>query len=270
MTAPPRAGGWVLRRYLDRLEIDRPGDPDPDGLRRLHRRHLERVPFENLSIHLGEPLLLDEVELVAKIVLRRRGGFCYELNGAFAWLLRAIGYRVDLLEAGVFTPEGLPGPRFDHLVLRVHLDEPWLVDVGFGDSHAEPLLIRTGVDQMDPNGVFRLVPGPGNGDGDTLDLVREGKPQYRFGLRSRALSDFDEMCRFHRTSSDSHFTRDTVCSLLTPRGRVTVSGRTLIVTEDGARSERDLDDAELLECYRETFGLHLPRLPRRPADGGAA
>lgn len=257
---------WVLDRYLHRLAIDPPGRPDLDGLRLLHRRHLESVPFENLSIHLDEPIVLDEVELVAKIAVRHRGGFCYELNGAFAWLLRRLGYRVDLLEAGVFTPDGLPGPHFDHLVLRVHLDDPWLVDVGFGDSHAEPLLLRTGFDQVDPNGTFRLLPGP-NGD-DAVDLARDGTPQYRSGLRPRALSDFEDMCRSHQTSADSHFTRKPVCSMLTPRGRVTVSGRTLIVTEDGVRTERDLEDEELRERYRDTFGLDLPRLPRGPRTRG--
>jgi N-hydroxyarylamine O-acetyltransferase len=248
--------GWMLRRYLDRLNVNWAGPADLDGLRHLHRRHLEHVPFENLSIHLGEPVVLDEVELVAKIVVRRRGGFCYELNAAFAWLLRSLAYRVDLLEAGVFRADGTAGPRFDHLVLRVHLEDPWLVDVGFGDSHTEPLLLQTRTDQKDPAGTFRLVDAP---DADrAVDLLREGVPQYRVTLQPHPLEAFTDRCRFHQTSPESHFTRNTVCSRLTPRGRVTLRGRTLITTTDGSRVERNLEDGDLLACYRDTFDLELP------------
>lgn len=255
--------GWMAQRYLGRLLVDGPAAPDRKTLRQLHRRHLETVPFENLSIHLGEPILLDEVELVAKIVDRRRGGFCYELNGAFAWLLRRLGYHVDLLEAGVFN-DGRPGPQFDHLVLRVRLasaddsDQPWLVDVGFGDNHLEPLRLEPGVDQVDPAGTFRLDLVPG---GDFADVSRDGQLQYRLELRPHPLAAFEAMCRYHQSSPDSHFTRNTVCSRATPGGRVTVRSRTLIVTEEGQRTERDLDGDELLACYRETFGIDLPRLP---------
>jgi N-hydroxyarylamine O-acetyltransferase len=264
-------GGWMADRYLERLEIDWGGVPDLAGLRRLHRHHLEHVPFENLSVHLGEPVVLDFVELVAKIVVRRRGGFCYELNGGFAWLLRSLGYRVDLLEAGVFGAKGAPGPHFDHLVLRVHLDEPWLADVGFGDNNLEPLPLRTGVDHSDPGGVFRLVDAADDRGAEAVDVLRDGAPQYRLAPTAHPLSAFEPMCRFHQSSPESHFTRNIVCSRPTRRGRTTLSGRTLVVTENGSRRERELADDELLACYRDTFGIELPRPPElRMARAGGA
>ncbi len=132
------------------------------------------------------------------------------MGRAFAWLLRALGYTVDLHEAAVFTPDGTPGPHFDHLVLCVRLAEPWLVDVGFGDNHSEPLLLRTGNDQVDRNGTFHLIPAPDASDvagsADAADLLRDGKPQYRVTLRPHPLSAFATMCRFHQTSPESHFT----------------------------------------------------------------
>jgi N-hydroxyarylamine O-acetyltransferase len=199
------------------------------------------------------------VELVAKVVDRSRGGFCYELNGAFAWLLRRLGYHVELLEAGVFQ-QGQPGPHFDHMALRVSLEEAqWLVDVGFGDNHLEPLAFKTGVDQVDPAGTFRLSPA-GTG-ARAVDLLRDGVPQYRLGLDPHPLSAFEHMCRFHQTSPESHFTRNTVCSRATPRGRLTLRAHTLIVTEDGRRTEEELDDDRLLACYHKTFGIDLPRVP---------
>ncbi len=251
--------GWMQGRYLDRLGVDWTGPADLEGLCRLHRAHLEHVPFENLSIHLGEPIVLDEVEIVAKIVVRRRGGFCYELNGGFAWLLRSLGYRVDFLEAGVFNPEGQPGRHFDHMVLRVHLADPWLADVGFGDNHLEPLPLATGVDHLDPSGLFRLVDTPAGTK--VVDLWRHGVPQYRLSLEAQPLSAFEEMCRFHQTPP-THFTQNTICSLATARGRVTLRDRTLIVSEDGGRQERELEsDDELRRCYRDSFGLDLHLLP---------
>jgi N-hydroxyarylamine O-acetyltransferase len=252
--------GWMRDRYLHRLQVAWEGRADYEALKRLHRRHLEEVPFENLSVHLGEPIVLDEVELVAKIVVRHRGGFCYELNGAFAWLLRSLGYQVEYLEAGVFH-DNRPGPHFDHMVLRVRLDEPqpqpWLVDVGFGDNHVEPLPFHVGTDKTDPNGNFRLVAAPADSEG-AVDLWRDGEAQYHLDLFPHPLSAFEERCRFHQSSPESHFTRNTICSRATPHGRVTLRARTLIVTEDGSRTERDLDDAELQACYRDTFGIDLP------------
>jgi arylamine N-acetyltransferase len=83
--------------YLKRIGAERPTAPTPEALRDLHARHQLAVPFENLSIHLGEPIVLDEDSLFDKIVLLRRGGFCYELNGAFGRLLTALGFAVSYL-----------------------------------------------------------------------------------------------------------------------------------------------------------------------------
>ncbi len=86
-----------LPAYLDRIAYTGPLVPNPEVLRNLHRAHLLSVPFENLDIALGREIVCDESAFVRKIVERRRGGFCYELNGAFAALLRAIGFQVTLL-----------------------------------------------------------------------------------------------------------------------------------------------------------------------------
>ena len=103
----------TLDAYLARIGATR-----ASTLVELHELHLAAVPFENLSIHLGEAIVLDEDLLVDKIVNRRRGGFCYELNGAFAALLRALGHDVRILSAKVFN-DGAYGPPFDHMALRV-------------------------------------------------------------------------------------------------------------------------------------------------------
>jgi N-hydroxyarylamine O-acetyltransferase len=251
--------------YLARIGAARPERPDAASLRQLQHRHLLTVPFENLSIHLGEPILLDGKALHDKLVGRRRGGFCYELNGAFAILLSTLGFKVTRLAARVHNPAGL-GPLFAHLALRVETPEPWLVDVGFGKFSSYPLRVDTRDDQPDPGGTFRVVPA---GDGD-LDVLRDGEPQYRVEARPRDLDDFEPTCWWQQTSPKSHFTQSLVCSLLTEDGRVTLSGATLINTVGSDRHERQLSgDAEILAAYETHFGIVLDRVPPLPAPAPA-
>jgi N-hydroxyarylamine O-acetyltransferase len=251
-----------LDAYLARLGLDRPGTVDAHALRKLQVRHLEVIPFENLSVHLGEPIGLAEDALFDKIVQRRRGGFCYELNGAFSFLLRELGFKVTLLAAKVFGPDGWLGPPFDHLALRVDLDEPWLVDVGFGRFSRHPLRLY-GVDaQHDPDGEFVLLDGP---DGD-IDVHQDGVPGYRLETRARQLSEFVPMAWWHSTSPASHFTQGPTCSLPTAGGRITLAGDRLIESIDGVRTERTLaGDQEILDAYRVNFGITLDKVPACPS-----
>src|SRR6516162_10789874 len=149
--------------YLNRVGVTTPAVADAAGLRTLHRAHQLTVPFENLSIHLGEPIGLDERELIDKIVRRGRGGFCYELNGAFALLLEALGAQVSRVAARVYGEAGL-SPPFDHLALIVRPPDgsgPWLADVGFGSHSDYPLLLEAREGQDDPGGRFSLADAVG-------------------------------------------------------------------------------------------------------------
>jgi N-hydroxyarylamine O-acetyltransferase len=247
-------------RYLARIGADRPSQPDAAALRELQLRHLLSVPFENLSIHLGEPIVLDEEALFAKVVDRHRGGFCYELNGLFAALLSALGYEVTLLAARVFGGDRM-GPPFDHMALRVGGPQRWLVDVGFGAHSHHPLRLELGLDQPDPAGTFRITT---TDEGD-LDVHLDGQPQYRAEPRPRALPDYEPTCWWHQTSPRSHFTRGPVCSLMTATGRVTLNDRRLIVTHGAERAERELaGEDEVLDAYRAHFGIALERVPAAP------
>ena len=243
--------------YLERINYRGPLDPTPETLRRLQVAHLLTVPFENLSIHAGEPVVLDDAALFEKIVGRRRGGFCYELNGLFAALLRALGFEVRMLSARVAKGDGEFGPEFDHMALLVTLEERWLADVGFGDSFVEPLLLdERGVQQQGAR-AYRI-----EDDGERLilsqrDVGGEWVAQYRFGLTPHAFADYAEMCLFHQTSPESHFTRGRVCTRLTPGGgRVTISRTRLITTDVDGRHERELaGEEDYREALREHFGV---------------
>lgn len=243
--------------YLARIGCDDDRASSARTLRRLHRAHLTSIPFENLDIHLGSPIVLDEAALYDKVVARRRGGFCYELNGLFAWLLERLGFEVDRVSAGVMT-RGRFGPEFDHLALIVRLDEPWLVDVGFGQSFQEPLRLVEGIDQVQGLDGYRLVQ---TDRGWLLNERRGDDPWttlYRFRRTPRALAEFAGMCRHHQESPDSSFTQRRLCSMATAEGRVTLAGETLIETAGDERRETPVtSDEDYRRLLRERFGVDL-------------
>ena len=244
--------------YLERINYRGPLTPTAETLRQLHVAQLTSVPFENLSIHIGDAIVLEDEALFEKIVMRRRGGFCYELNGLFAWLLRSLGFRVTMLAAEVMNARGEWGRPFDHMALLVTLEDSWLVDVGFGDSFLEPLRFAPQEEQVQGRYAYRL-----DSEGTRFVVTRRdgdqpARPQYRFDLTPYEYADYADMCRYHQTSPDSHFTRSRICSLATREGRVTISGMRLIVTTDDWRQEWDLaSEKDYLDALRERFGIVL-------------
>ena len=261
-------------KYLARIGYDGATGPTLATLRAIHRAHLYTVPFENLDIGAGHPIVLDGAALYDKIVVRRRGGFCYELNGLFALLLRALGFRVALLACGVYSNKrGAFGPTFDHLTLRVDLERPWLADVGFGDSFLHPLALDTEDEQVDSGRAAPLVAATSEGvwkdryriiaAADVRIMQRRDwagtwRDQFRFALTPRAWTEFAPMCHYHQTSPESGFTRGRVCSLATPSGRVSVTDERLIITERGAKRETPLvDEASRRAALRQYCGIVL-------------
>ena len=241
--------------YLERINYQGSRDVNAETLRALQVAHLLSVPFENLSIHAGEPIVLNDDALYTKIVKQRRGGFCYECNGLFAGLLRALGFDVAMLAAGVARPDGSFGPIFDHMALMVTLNERWLVDVGFGDSFVEPLLLDERSEQVEGKRAYKILE-----EDDYLILTRREMntwtPQYRFTLRPYQYEDFAGMCRYHQTSPESHFTQKRVCSRATESGRITLSDMRLIETKDDERNERVLVNGEEYDAaLQQHFGI---------------
>ncbi len=246
-----------IKAYLERINYQGSLMPTAATLRELQVAHLLAVPFENLSIHANEPIVLEDEALFTKIVEGRRGGFCYEANGLFAALLRALGFDVQMLSAGVANAESSFGPDFDHMTLMVSLEQRWLVDVGFGDSFLEPLLLDERGEQVQGSRAYKILQ-----DGAHLILMQreegdEWKAQYRFTLQARAYADYAEMCRYHQTSPQSHFTRARICSRATGEGRITLSDMRFInTTKEGARQERVLtSQEEYAAILREQFGI---------------
>ena len=266
------------QEYLARIAFTAPAHgefhrPSLALLRALHEAHMLAAPFENLSIHYGQPIVLREAALYDKVVRRRRGGFCYELNGMFAWLLRELGYEVTLLSAEVAESGGNFSSAYDHLALLIHQVDgaDWLADVGFGDSFRQPLRFQADVEQDGGDGhTYRLrvaqsLDGAQEQRGQFPywlveqrgdDSAVQWEPVYRFTLQPHTLADFTDRCIFQQTSPESHFTQRRICSLALSDGRISLSDLRLITTRDGEREERLLSsEDEYRAVLAERFGV---------------
>jgi N-hydroxyarylamine O-acetyltransferase len=255
---------WISS-YLRRVGYEGSLEPALETLQSLHERHLYSVPFENLDIHWKRPIVADTGRFITKIVDERRGGFCYELNGAFGALLREVGFDVTMLSGRVTTASGGFGPPFDHMALMVRLPDGsrWLADVGFGDSFVRPLSLDERGEQRDPAGTFRIVPGDEEWQ---MQMLRDGEwmTEYLFTLDPHALEDYAPMCHWQQTSPESSFTKKRICSLATEWGRITLTADQLIVTRDGVRQETPVSAEEWANVLRDTFGVVQAS---RPASG---
>jgi N-hydroxyarylamine O-acetyltransferase len=203
---------------------------------------------------LGRRIELVLPEILDKIVNQKRGGFCYELNSAFAWLLGKIGFSVNLLSARTYDGQSL-GPEFDHMLIQVNIDQPVIADVGFGDSFLLPLIPgRPECFQFDR--YYRMLNRENRWVMQERFEAGDWKSQYIFDMNSHPLHHFDAMCDYHQTSSSSPFTRKIVCSRATGEGRITFANGRYIENEQDHRDETMIgNEASLNKILRSKFGI---------------
>ena len=239
-------------KYLHRINYKGALNPSPETLAAVQEAHLLSVPFENLDIHNG--VKIDLTNLYDKIIIRNRGGFCYELNGLFYQLLKELGFNVKMVSARVHQGEKGFGAEFDHMTLIVRFgNEEYLADVGFGEFTMKPLKIELNKDISDPLGIFKIV----KHDDNYYAVMQKGEdgeffPRYIFSVTERVIDDFNGMCTFHQTSSESHFTQNKICSLPVKDGRITISGMKLITTLNGKTETRELESDEEVKLVLKT------------------
>ncbi len=250
-------------KYLRRIGIENSGiRANVENLKFLQKQHLLSVPFENLDIYWKIPIVLDDELFYRKIVEENRGGFCYELNGSFCNLLEKLGFANKIISAKVSDGEGNFGAEYDHLAILTKIDDTeLLVDVGFGSFSAEPLRFVSDVEQHDKEGIFAIR----KFDKNYFEVIKKDgdkwKSEYIFTDKPRNLSEFEEMCNFHQTSPESHFTRGKICSLMTENGRKTLTDQRFIETKDQIKNEAIINsEAEFNEILEREFHIQ-PKLP---------
>ncbi|GAA0195051.1 arylamine N-acetyltransferase [Fulvivirga kasyanovii] len=249
--------------YLNKIGYEGVLEPTLEVLKHLQKAHLLNIPFENLDIHFGHYIELDVDKIYRKVVAGSRGGFCYELNGLFYELLFALGYKTKRISARVFDSKKGYSKEYDHLAVIVEIDgDEYLTDVGFGEFTFAPLKIEPDSIQHDERGNFMV---------DMLDenwfrvSKIEGKqvvPQYIFKNIDRAFSEFSEMCQYHQSSPESHFTQKRLISRPTENGRITITGNRLKIKAGEEVTETELDDEAAFD--RELwhhFGVKVKHQP---------
>ncbi len=250
-----------IESYLERIDYHGPIAATRAALAALQRAHMLTVPFENLDIvPLHQPIYLDEQSLWDKIVAHRRGGFCYELNGIFAWLLKQIGFQITYLNARVFGGNGGLGPDFDHLALLVRSKQQagtWLADVGFGDSFVEPLDFAEH-EHTEGSRAYRLENNSGGFITWQQNYDGQWKRMYFFDLTPhRFPSEYEAACVYQQRSPETSFTRRSVVSRLTENGRITLERDKFIRTENGKRQETEFSKEQWPALLQEHFGIML-------------
>lgn len=225
-------------------------------LAHLQSLHMQHVPFENLDVIRKVPIYLNLETIYEKIVTQHRGGYCYELNGLFHWLLQELGFDAKLISATVMKPDGTAAKADTHAAILVELDAPYLMDVGFGDSTISPIPLG-GERHTDHSGTYKIELH----DEIFYDLIREedGKERilYRFSTAEKQLADFHEGCVFNQVSEKSTFTHDDLVTRATENGRITLSGLQLTRSENGKKEKTELTDEEKIHVLKTEFGIEL-------------
>jgi N-hydroxyarylamine O-acetyltransferase len=247
-----------LEAYLGRIGAPAPAAADLESLRALHLAHRAAVPFENIDIQLGEPIRLDLDSLQAKLVGERRGGYCFEQNTLFLYVLRALGFTVQPCEARVRPPGSDRITPRTHMVLIARVgDADWLLDVGFGASGPlEPVALRAG-EQEQHGRTYRVGR---EGAEHVLQLRdREGwRDLYVFVAEPRHPIDFEVANWFTSTHPESHFVVTLTVQLATAAARDVLHNLTYTRSTLQGDEVREIPRAELVPFLAETFGIDLP------------
>jgi N-hydroxyarylamine O-acetyltransferase len=247
-----------LDAYLSRIQLEKTPIVDRETLIALHRQHILNIPFEDLDIFEKVPLSLGLDALFEKIILKKRGGFCYELNTLFYHLLNTLGFSARLVSCQISQGDGKFGPPYDHMAILVDLEETWLVDVGYGDLFVEPLSLQAQGIQQDWFKYFMIEQ---EGDHFLLSESRNGKrftPRYRINPSPERITAFEPQLRWKESHPDSYFVKNRVCSLPNPQGRTTLFNDYLIITSSGKRAKEKIHNTTILKQHLNTyFGIAL-------------
>lgn len=244
-----------LHRYLRRINYGGPLSPTVQTLRQLHRAHLLAIPFENVDVQLGMTPPVEHDAIFDKLVVRERGGWCFEHNLLFAWVLKQIGLRHDLIGATVNRSAKVEGAPINHMALLVYVDdEPYLADVGFGNGFLTPAPLREGAFN-DGRFEFKLVH---HGNYWRFYNHRENGATYDFTGESTDLATIAAANENLATAADSPFVQTLVCARLTDDGVATLTNASLRRFAAQQMNEETATSQAALERFlRDYFGLRI-------------
>ncbi len=251
--------------YFERIGWSGPRKPTLDTLAGILRAHMARIHWENLDVLLGRGVRLDLDSLYEKLVVSRRGGYCYEHSTLLAAALAHIGFTPVAHAARViYARPRAEAPR-THMFLTVPIDGgSYVVDPGYG-GHGPlvPMPLVAGAIVRHGRDAHRLVRLEGEW---VLESEIEGawKPLWTSTLEPESPVDFVMANHFTATWPQSPFATMLLMRALTPDGRrVTVANRDVTIARDGVFEQSQLADRlALRNLLAEHFGIDLPEVER--------
>jgi arylamine N-acetyltransferase len=274
-----------LAAYFERIGLGGAPSADPAGLETIQRAHRLAIPFENLDVRLGRPIAVDGEGVFAKLVVGRRGGYCFEHNRLLADVLAELGIhtRPLLARVRVGQPVGSQPPRTHILLLAELAGGRWLADAGFGGSYVPVLPLADGAEAEAPDGArhrLRRIGGPGRLAGEWLleRAPKEGdwQPQYTFDLAEVGRADIEQANHWTSTAPETRFTTLHIVTRPLPDGFASLVDRTLSVSRGADVEIREISDRPAYsKVLRDIFALDLPeadlvRLPLFLDETGCA
>lgn len=244
--------------YLGRIGLTGRPPPTLEGLRALHRAHLAAIPYENFDVQLGRPVTIAVPAIYDKIVGRRRGGWCYEMNGLFGWALGELGFKVTRATGAVMRAAAGDAVIGNHLVLRVDLPEGvHLADVGFGDGPNEPFAVREGT--FDSNGFPYAVERTGDGWWRLVNHPAGGAASFDFDPHPADETRLAAKCDELQTAETSVFVQNAVAFRQTPGAIDVLRGRVALRIRPDGTGKRLIENADdLIATLKDVFALDLP------------
>ncbi|KPU43132.1 N-hydroxyarylamine O-acetyltransferase [Oxobacter pfennigii] len=249
-----------IQAYLERINYEGKTDVSYETLYGIHLAHTFNVPFENLDVYLRRPIPLDKESLFKKIVLNKRGGYCFEMNGLFSFVLQDLGFKVsNLLARG--TRDGITYSPKTHQVLMVELDgKRYLADVGYGNDGIEaPVLMEPNLEQKHFHNTYRILEDPKVGYILQRKVDDGFRIMYAFTLEECSPMDYVMSNHYTATYPESLFIKIRLCTMPSKEGRITLTDGNLKVIKDGTITETKLsgDEKEFNELLKKYFKLDM-------------
>lgn len=254
-----------LDAYFARVAYSGVRAPTLEVLRALHLLHPMAIPFESLDPLLGRGVMIDAASLEAKLVRRRRGGYCFEHNGVFLRVLAALGFAVTPLAARVrwMLPDDAPPTPLSHMLIRVDLpDGPWICDVGFGgQSPTASLRLLAGLEQTTPHGTYRFLDAGSDRFDLQMRLPERWQTMYRFTLEPQAQRDYEVFNWSTSSHPASRFVNNLIASRVVGERRLNLFNTEFSVYwPDGSIDRSSLADAATVHsCLEAEFGITIER-----------
>jgi N-hydroxyarylamine O-acetyltransferase len=243
-------------KYLERINYNDVIGVGDDVLAKLHKKHVYQIPFENLDVHYERAFDLNIEKVYRKVISNVRGGFCYELNLLFNWLLNEIGFSSRIIASRIFNEDGTLGPACDHMSVYVKTKKEFLVDVGYGDLFVTPIEIKRGV-QFDGRNYFQIEKWDQRGY--LISMSMNGldySKRYTFSLDLVKVEDFAAICLDKQTNPNSYFVKNLICTKPTDTGRVTIFNDKLIERMNDLKIETLIQgDENLTKTLKDKFNI---------------